>query len=181
MSTMPPCPTDLYGAAAELLGAAIEALDTIPLCDSSLDGAPVRAFVSPGVPAIDCCPQLTTHVVQVRDAPFAGGGLSEGRKLAASVTHVYLTVTIQRCVHMPDQDGNPPLEADMEGDARQMDADAWALWNHIWFLWRSGALFTICDEMFMDGLRLLGPSGGCGGWTLDIHISLSGYEEAASS
>jgi hypothetical protein len=173
-------PLDLNTAAVELLVASVEALDTIPDFDAGLDGAPDRAFIAPGDPALDCCDQLTVNVAQILDAPTAGG-LAAGRKVAASVNHVYFAVTITRCVHVPDGDGNPPTSDELEADAAQMNADAWVLWNHLQNLWRSGDLFTFCDEVFWDGLRPLGPSGGCGGWTLFIHISLDGYQEASSS
>ncbi len=109
------------------------------------------------------------------------GGLAAGRKLAASLNHVYLVVTITRCVHVADDAGRPPSAAELDSDAAQLDADAWALWNHLQFLWRSDLLFTLCDGVFWDGLRTLGPSGGCGGWTLAVHVVLDGYEETIST
>jgi hypothetical protein len=173
-------PCDLYSAADEMLQAAIQSLDDLLTWVGPFKGAPERSFVSLGAPAIDCCDQLTVHAAQITDVNF-GGGLAEGRKLAGGKTHVYLTVTIQRCVSMPADDGTPPPIEEMVADARQGDADAWALWNGIWALWRSGDLFSLCGELFMDRLRPLGPAGGCGGWTLDTHITLDGYEPAVSS
>lgn len=48
-------PGDLYDLAQDLLAACVEALDTIPTYEPTLDGAPDRAFVVGGQPAADCC------------------------------------------------------------------------------------------------------------------------------
>ena len=152
--------TDLYALAQELLSASIEALDTIPTFDPGLGGAPDRAFVSPGQPAFDCCPQLTVHVQAVNETP---AGQSNTHKTGARHNIVTLVVTAIRCHDLPS-DGSPPSIETLEATAEQMDADGWALWNHLWNLMRSGDLLTLCDEVFWDGLRALTPSGGCGGW-----------------
>jgi hypothetical protein len=65
--------------------------------------------------------------------------------------------------------------------SEQLNADGWALWNHLYNLWTAGLLFTVCDEVFWDFLRPIGPSGGCAGWVLGIHISLDGYNETFST
>jgi hypothetical protein len=174
-------PTDLHAAALELLNASVEALDTIPTYDATLDGAPDRAFVASGTPAIDCCDQLTVNVSQVQSAPLAPGGLATGRQIAAKINHVFLIVTITRCYPMPDDQGTPPSPDDIQAAAEQLNADGWALWNHLYNLWRADQLFTLCDEVFWDALRPLGPAGGCAGWVLGIHISLDGYEEAIAT
>ena len=174
-------PGALWFLAEELLDAAVDSLDTIPLFDATLDGAPERRLVTAGAPVLDCCDQLAVDVVQVLDAATGPGGLSTGRKIAAKINHVYLTTTITRCFPMPDSKGDPPPIAEIEAASRQIDADGWALWNHLYNLWRGDQLFTLCGEVFWDSLRPLGPSGGCAGWTLAIHVSLSGYEETFST
>lgn len=170
-------PLDLKALADEALAAAIDSLDTIPTFDPDLLGAPDRAFIAPGPPAIDCCDQLTVHVTQLSNAPVGDGGLTAGRRLAGSVNWVYLAVTIMRCVPMSDSAGTPPSAEDLDAAAEQLDADAWALWNHIPNLWRAGLLFTLCGEVFWDAMRPLGPSGGCGGWVLGLHVSYDGYQD----
>lgn len=174
-------PTDLQDLADELLNASIDALNTIPLFDPTLEGAPDRAFVCLGAPALDCCPQLTVHIPQILQAPTEPGGLAAGRREAGSINHIYLVVTSVRCAPGPDARGNPPSVADLTASAEQLDADAWALWNHLQNLWRAGDLFTLCGGVFWDALRPLGPSGQCAGWTFSIHVTLDGYEEAIAS
>jgi len=175
-----PGPTDLYAVADELLNAAVDSLNTIPDYDPSLLGAPERAFVSFGLPVLDCCAQTAVNPVQVLTAPTQSG-LPLGKQSPGRIIHVYLAVTATRCVPVPDNKGNPPPVAEMVASAQQLDADAWALWNHLFSLWASGSLFSLCGEVFWDSLRPLGPQGGCAGNLLAIHISLSGYNESLSS
>lgn len=177
-------PQDLFALAAELLQADIEALNTIPASAPGLDGAPERAFVSPGQPAIDCCPQLTVHVDSVLDADTRPGGLAAGRRnVTGKKNHVRLVTTIVRCV-VDSRTGTTitaPLAADLELTAEQMDADGWALWNHLYNAWRSGELFSLCGEVFFEGLRSMTEAGTCVGWVLTIRVSLDGYDNAESS
>jgi hypothetical protein len=173
-------PGDLYGVAQEILTAAIEALDTIPLSDPGLEGAPDRAFVSPGAPAIDCCDlgQLTVHYETISDAPLAAGN-AQGRYVAGKVIHVGAVIIIARCVSTSDRRlldiDTLPDPVDAEAAAEQSDADIWALENCLYGMWRSGVLFTLCGEVFFEGARSF-FEGGCAGWRLAIRFSLGGYE-----
>lgn len=173
-------PGDLYADAQELLAASAASLDTIPGFDPTLNGAPTRQLIAFAQPVLDCCEQLAVSVVQVQDAPTATG-LPAGRQVAAKLNHVFLAVTISRCYPVADNKGNPPSVADIQEHTRQLDADGWALWNHLYCLWTSGDLFTFCGEVFWDSLRPLGPSGGCAGWVLGIHKTLDGYCDVPSS
>lgn len=174
-------PVDLQAAAQELLDASVDALNTLPGFDPTLLGAPSRSFVAFGSPVLDCCDQLTVFVPQVLDAPTAPGGLGAGRKVAAKINHVFLIVTISRCYPVPDDKGNPPPVADLVTASEQLNADGWALWNHLYSLWTADLLFTFCGEVFWDFLRPLGPSGGCAGWDMGVHISLGGYDDVSPS
>ncbi len=178
-----PDATDLYGLAADLLAAAEEALDTLPLIAPAFEGAPERSFVSAGTPALDCCPQLTVHVAAVTEAATAPFGLATGnRDRSGRINHVSLIVTIARCVQGLSQKGmEAPDVIDLDATAQQVDADGWALWNHIWSMWAAGELFTVCGEVFFDGLRALNSDGGCAGWTLAIRVALDGYNDVAPS
>jgi hypothetical protein len=161
---------DLHILCRELLDASIEALDTIPSSAPGLGGAPERSFISPGIPAFDCCDQLTVHAQAVTEHP---PGQSNSHMKDARKNLVMLVVTATRCHDL--EEVPPPIET-LETTAEQMNADGWALWNHLWNLMRSGDLFTLCDEVFWEGLRALTPSGGCGGWTLTLRVALEGYE-----
>jgi len=173
-------PQDLQALLGELLDACIESLDTIPDFVPGLSGAPARSYISPGLPALDCCDQLTVHSPVVLDTPLQPGGLAEGRKCPARKNSIGLQVTITRCIPVIEND-EWPQPVDMEAAAEQLNADAWALWNHLYNLVCSGELFTLCGEVFWDGLRSMNPQGGCGGWVLNIRVTLDGYAEAATS
>lgn len=176
-------PQDLYAFAQEVLEAAIEGLDNIPNSAPGLEGAPERAFVSAGQPAIDCCPQLTVHVASVDDT--MPGVLNPGQRKAKK-NYVRVIVTIVRCVIDTRTGVSPvlhdvPLVADLEATAEQVDADGWALWNHFYNLYRADDLFSLCGEVFFEGLRSMTESGTCSGWTLTLRVSLDGYDNAESS
>lgn len=175
--------TDLLGLAEELLEASAAALDTIPGFDADLDGAPERMYVSPGEPAADCCDpgQLTVHTQLVSEAFTEPGGLDVGRRVVRSrINHVGLIVTVFRCVPVGEQSRSgvtPPTVEALEGASAQIYADAWALWNHLANRIRAGLLFSRCGSAAFEGVRVLLPSGGCGGVVASFRVSLDGYEE----
>lgn len=167
-------PEDLNDLAEEFLAACVEALDTIPDSAPELGGAPARSYTTVSLPALDCCPQLTVHVsgvVPSPQSPLAGQGVSAR---AALVTTAGLVATIVRCVQAGE---NIPTEQ-MASEAEQINADGWALWNHVLNMIRAGDLFSQCGEVFWDGLRPVNASGGCAGWTLNLRVLLDGYQEA---
>lgn len=178
-------PPDLHALALELLAADIAALDTIPISAPGLEGSPERAFVSAGRPAFDCCPQLSVHVDTIQDAETRPGGLAGGRRnVTGKVNHVRLITTIVRCVPSTGNGQSmvdAPLVVDLEAVAEQTNADAWALWNEIYNMWRSDQLFSVCGEVFFEGMRSLAEEGRCVGWTMTLRVSLGGYNDIEAS
>lgn len=170
-------PGDLFTLAEELLDACIEALDTIPVAIPALDGAPIRAFVAPGRPAADCCPQLTVHTVGITDdqlgAPVPGRSYMTTRQ-----NQVTLAVTLFRCA---ETEKPMPAQSELVAAATQVNADGWALWNHLFNMVRNDMLFSQCSEVKWGPLAALEPQGGCVGWFWPIEVRLDGYEEAPSS
>lgn len=170
--------TDLQALAEEFLAACEEALDTIPGFDPDLDGAPARSFVAPGQPAADCCPQLTVHVASLLEAPTFGG-LSEGTKARSGrINQVQLAMTLFRCADLTKA---IPPQSELEAAGRQVNADGWALWNHLYNMLRAGTLFERCTGVFWEGMRSLPPEGGCVGWFSSVRVNTDGYEETFSS
>ena len=170
-------PGDLQTLMQELLDASIEALDTIPTFDPGLGGAPDRTYVNAGQPAFDCCDQLTVNAWIIRTAPTEVGlDVGTQHRLGYRINHVGAQISITRCL---DENSLtvPPQATSLQALAEQTNADAWALWNHLWNLARSGDLVSICDEMFFDALTPVQPSGGCAGWVLNLRAQLEGYEE----
>jgi len=166
-------PRDLHLLCQELLEAATDALDTIPNFEPGLAGAPARTFLSPGDPALDCCDQLTVNVTSSTFIAPVQGPLA---KAPDRINGPTLVVTATRCIPTGEE---PPI-ADMEAAAEQINADGWALWNHLFNLWRSEMLFTLCGVLSMN-LQPMPPSGGCAGWRLIVQTNLEGYEEVLSS
>lgn len=164
-------PGDLFTQAQALLAASVQALNTIPILSPGLGGAPERAYVAPGLPALDCCPQLTVDVRGVSEdgPPFTGSG--QKPRYGARKNQVLLVVTVVRCY--PTE--IPPDPTEMQATAEQVDADGWALWNYLYNLVRSGDLFRLCADTRPE-LRQLAPSGGCSGWTFSIRVEVEGYE-----
>ena len=171
-------PTDLQDLAAELLTASVEALDTIPDYDPELEGAPNVQFVNSGGP-VDDCGQLTVSVTPIAEAPTAPLLLGAGTRHRQDfrVNLVGLNVRLVRCLPAPAGMGGPPPASVQTAWSAQLNADAWALWNHLWNMARAGDLFTLCGEVYFDSLKTVGPQGGLGGWSLNLRVQLEGYEE----
>jgi len=78
--------------------------------------------------------------------------------------------------------GPGPVDPDdAEAAAAQVNADGWALWNHIFNLIRAEQLFIKCSKIIWDGLRSITPQGGCGGYTLTLRVESDGYDEVIST
>ena len=167
-------PTDLHALARSFLEACEEALNTIPTYDATLEGAPARTFVSYGPVALDCCDQLAVHVGTLVEGDSAP---AQPKASVARINLVSLVATASRCVPVPDSQGNPPPALEQEAAAKQINADKWALWNHIYNLINDGSLFDKCCDVIWGGLTALQPNGGCGGSSLLITVCTDGYEE----
>ena len=167
-------PGDLTVQCQAVLAAAVEALDTIPSLVPGLLGAPERAFICSGTPALDCCNQLTVNAAPIAEAPTAPLEMGAGTRHQQGFRKNYVgfSITITRC----GPAGVAPPADEQEAVAEQTNEDAWALWNYLWNSERSGLLFTICDGVFNDRLAPLTPSGGCYGWVFSFRAEVEGYE-----
>jgi hypothetical protein len=168
-------PADLFSQCVELLDASVDALDTIPSLAPGLLGAPERAFVSAGTPALDCCDQLTVNAAPVAEAPTRPLEMGAGTRHQQGFRKNYVgfNITVTRCANLNEV---PPPVGVLQDVAEQTDADAWALWNYLWNLARSGGIFSLCSGVYFDRLAPLTPSGGCSGWVLSMRAELEGYE-----
>lgn len=162
-------PGDLDTLAFEVLTAAVAALDSIPTFTGleSLAGAPDRQATSPGAPAADC-EQVTVHAAIVQE---------QNVQKDTRTNALQLVVTVFRCVPGPQSNLSPPKVGKIEAAAAQTNADAWALWNHIWNMIRAGCLLRRCRPVTMS-MRALEQKGQFGGWALTLTGQLDGYEEA---
>ena len=174
-----PDPTDLQTLCVAVLDASEAALDTIPGFAPGLEGAPERTFVTDGQPAL-ACPQLTVNAYTIREAATEPLGLGAGTRHKQNFRKnlVGVQVWVARC----RATDSPPVPANVEAVAAQVNADAWALWNYLWNINRGGStdpLVTICDEFYMDSLTPLQPSGQYAGWVLQLRVELAGYGTGA--
>ena len=171
--------TDLYDAARELLEACEAAVATTP------GGAIERSYVSPGLPALDCCPQLTVHVgasIEGDTSPLAPP-LQPAHRASQGLTVplVQLTATVVRCAPSWDEGADqPPPTSEIDDVARLTNADLWAIWNMLRDLHRAGSLFSApagpgSREFFFDPAFPISVQGGCAGWSIPFRVSLGGY------
>lgn len=170
-------PQDLQALCQELLDACVDALDTIPAFAPALGGAPERRYISPGQSVDECCEQLTVWAAAVQPSPNTPSPSVGKAAVTGQINTVNLVVRIIRCVPTGES-GQPPDTDDLQDAAAQINADGWALWNNLFWDVKSGLLFSVCGEVFWDGLRSITPSGGCGGWNLLLRVELDGYEPA---
>ena len=167
---------DAYDAAAEYLALCQQALATTPA------GALGRAYVSPGVPVWDC-DQVTVHVggPVIADTQPTSPAMAPGLRITyVDVLNVVnLTATVLRCIPILDEEGAPPPAAELDAAARVVDADLWAIWNHLRHYKATGALFPPTQrELFIDAAASI-AAGGVGGWQIPIRVTLYGYDPEA--
>lgn len=174
-----PGPGDLFELAQELLDVCTEALDSVPdfagLDD--LEGAPGYRFVSDAAPIPECCDEgmLSVHVNNVTDR-FA----REAEPGAPKLNVPSLIVSLLRCVPMGDGEGadyTPPTAAEIETSARQLLADGWVLWNHIYNAIRAEEFLTRCRRADFVSMQSIRPGDGqCAGWQLAFLAQLDGFD-----
>ncbi len=177
-----PGPGDLFATAEELLVASAEALDTIPdILGTSFAGAPERQLIAPGIPVHDCCEQLVVWISQIGVGARTPTTLAPDMQINRPTFRVHIT----RCVPTGRIDKTTkryiPPEADaITAASEQVEADGWALWNHIFNLINATPeplLFTKCNDLVQWSALSLNPSGGCAGWEMQFTLGVDGYRE----
>jgi hypothetical protein len=188
---MPPGPLDSHDLNLAVLDVIVDALDSLPIFDAALQGAPERQFISPGLPVDDfvgedCCAQVSVWGVPITEADTTPGGLDAGRRSSrfAWINQVAINARVTRCFPTGSSSASgfyPPSVDVLTETSRQHDADGWALWNHLHNAVHQEQLLTHCDAFFFDGMLPIIPSGGCAGWVVSLRASLGGYEETLGS
>lgn len=183
-----PGPLDTHNLAQALLDNAVLALDTLPSFDATLEGAPDRQFVSPGLPVddfvgSDCCSQIACWVSPVTESGTTPATRRSERN--AWINQVALTVGVTRCIPTGTSSTvgiyTPPSDDELTEAARQHNADGWVLWNYLHEAVHSEQLLTLCDAVAFDGFIDRIPQGGCSGWQGIIRATLGGYPVEISS
>lgn len=162
-----------YQWAGELLGVAAAALA------ATSGGVIPRAFVAAGLPALDCCPQLTVHTqghgILSTSAP---GALTAGhRRTVGVVRYIRFVITVVRCAPVPGDKGKPPTPTVQEAIAAEINEDPLAVIDAVGKADAAGTLFGgTCREFYFDGASSLDPAGGCVGWVINYRASLEGLQ-----
>ncbi len=150
-------------------------------------GGPIdRCYVAPGVPAWDCCEQLTVHVggPAIGDTAPLLPPLQPGHRVqqTGTVNLVTVTATVLRPSPVPTQyEGGleAPDVSDLEEAARATCGDVWTIWQHLKTLKRNGTLFAPdTREMYFDPAVSLTTQGGCSGWGMQFRVQLDGFRTA---
>ena len=167
---------DLNDISLAFLAASIDALNKTP------EGAPERAFVSPGEPAMDCCPQLSVHTqllheVDVRTRTSAGALGAAKQIIRGGAITVTLSIMVIRCVPGNEEKAGriiaPPPEK-LQAAAALIDSDGWALWLGLTYALKHGDLKDTCSGAERLGGTKLTPQGGCGGWVFQYRVPIEG-------
>lgn len=167
---------DTYELCSDFLAAAELALS---LTDA---GTPERAYVSPGAPAFDCCPQLTVHGFQLSEDATTpqGGPLGYAKRVVTTGALLYaVVVTVIRCIPTIGGDAQNPVLPDpnaLEAAGQAVNQDVWALWNHLSKEIRDGRLSERCKGAYRDGATAIAPQGGCAGWALQWRVPINGAD-----
>jgi hypothetical protein len=170
-------PTDLETIAQEYLDACIAALAMTP------DGAPERAFLSPGVPPWDCPEQLSVHVggPAIADTLPLQPALEPYHRISVQgqVNLISLTATILRCAPtVSDTDIFPSPEA-YALTSTQTYADLWAIWNYCTQAHRALVLFPPKTREFaFDPAVGINMEGNTCGWQITCRVQLDGFSVA---
>jgi hypothetical protein len=172
--------TDLYDHAKDLLDFCVVALDELPA------GAPERAYVAVGLPAIDC-EQLTVNVFQVGEELSASGQFPTPMDRFRNVnpyprvvTSVMVVTIVRDCYPVTlgqQQVPEPPSVAQLVEAAETIYADAWQLWNAVKVGLQDGAIFQPgCKFVGWQPMQPLGPAGETAGWTLPLQVQIDGFD-----
>lgn len=168
--------SDLYDLAVEWLAVCVTAV-------ADTEGGDIeRAFVSPGPPAWDCCPQLTVHVGGPSEGDTAplSPALQPGHRTQQTglVPLLPLTATVIRCVPTFEEGGELPSPAEQQVAAREIAEDVWSIWAHTRKAFAEGTLFPSLSgsrELIFDSALTQAPAGGCAGWQIPIRVAIGGY------
>ncbi len=169
--------TDLYTLAEEYLAACEQAVATAP------GGAISRTYISPGVPSIDCPPELSVFVGGPSEAvtkPLSPPlQLGHRDDVTGKVNLINLTCVVSRCMPTVKAGGQFPDAAEIDAVAKLTCGDVWAIWNVVAAFYRAKLIFTRPDGetrvLFFDPAAPLAISGGAGGWLIPIRVELDGY------
>lgn len=145
---------------------------------SAIGGAIGRAYVSPGIPAIDCETLCVTAVglnLNLSNAPAPGRRLTVGGR----INLLAFVITVARdCIPVTsDQAGfEAPTPAQNDAASQIILQDVWAIWNAIGAQARTpeGLFNGRCSLLYLDNAAALVTSGMTAGWTINLRTEIDG-------
>jgi len=183
----------VHEAAEALLLCVCAALDALPEQVPTLAGCPCRTGVVPGLPAADACDggcgplapgdwpgQLTVNTVRLftTDAnSFPRETLTVRDRAGCAVPQVTaaeLAVTVWRCTPLPSDEGCPPPVDELTASAMQLHADMLAVQQAVLCCFAATTEARRGRRYVMGGSTVLGPAGGCVGFTTRVLVDLGG-------
>lgn len=181
-------PSQLFDLCQTVLEYAALSLDSIPVDEPDLLGAPTRQFVAPGLPEIECCKpgngiaiqgQLSVHNQSLQEEPTnplsPSLAITQRPGKTGRVNSGSIVVIIARCSPVGDI-RRPPTPDAWNAAARQTNADAWAIWNGLWRAQSDEDAFAaFCDGVYFDPAQNLAPQGGCVGTVFVLRPIMQGY------
>ena len=107
---------------------AVELLDATADC---LTDPPARQFVSPALPAFDCCPQLTVHGGDLtKTATGSSGPLTDYEAVSTPRPNSWvLIITVIRCSAYVSETKGVPSPAVFNAIGKMTLTDLWQIWN----------------------------------------------------
>lgn len=162
---------DVDAIANAFLGVAVAALDTLPDADPALAPAPDKQFTCTGTPIIDC----EQVAVWTSLGDLEAGLQRETNAAVQSINWVTFTVMVARC--LPKMQGKKaPSATALSANAKQTNADMWAVWCAVKQARKTGELSDLCSTLDLLNTSPLNPGGGYGGWQLPIVVQVEGYK-----
>lgn len=158
------------------------AQDVLGVAETSLalteEGTPLRSYISPAAPTLDCCPMLAVHVsslIEAPTSPFTSSEVTARRMDFGTLILASYVITAVRCAPVPDQHGNAPTIEEIEAVSVMVQQDGWALRNGFQDALVSGDIFDGCLGAHLDEGIPIEEQGGCVGWLFTIRASIPGY------
>lgn len=153
-----------------------EVLDVATAClDETTAGAPDLRYISPALPAYDCCPALIVAVAAITEEVTSPlGPMDTGqRSRFGRVNLVAFTVAALRCAPSMDPNGNVVV-SEITAAATEVQEDAWALWNGFYHAIQNGEFEGKCSDVHFDRGIAITEQGGCVGWSFQFRALLDG-------
>lgn len=170
--------------ASDLFDLQVDLLETAQLALAATAGGqlpPAVVYPSPGVPALDCVPLMTTHQGGPQIATSEAGGspmadYDRVPRLPALIV-VPIILTYATCIPTIEETGERPDPARVAAAALEHSEGVWAIWNGVRRRVQDQSLFGgRCGHVAVDPMTPPTPQGGAAVSTLTVRAGLDGWD-----